>query len=106
MRVFSVLIEMLIRFENDVHPSGYRLVIICSNEEESKSHFISKLHLFRRPSVPPNDLQRFKHYLASKFIRKPKEVAESTSKATSASVVDYEKCVYVDKGCIQQFAEQ
>lgn len=82
-----VLLDTIARY---VVPSGYRLAIICSNEEESKSHFISKLHLFRRPFVPPTDIQRFKHYLASKFTRKPEEV---DSVITSAAVVDYEWCV-------------
>ena len=74
-----------------MHSSEYRLVIVSSNEEEEMSHFISKLHLYRRPFIPRNDLNEFKHYLASKLTRQVQECENQQVAVTSASVVDHEK---------------
>ena len=75
-----------------MHSSEYRLVIVSSNEEEEMSHFISKLHLYRRPFIPLNDLNEFKHYLASKLTR---QVQECEVAVTSASVIDHEKYICI-----------
>ena len=48
--------------------SGYRLVIICSKEDEEKSHIISRLHLHKRPAVPSFSHDDFKKYLVSHFV--------------------------------------
>lgn len=68
----------------------YRLVIVCSNEEEEKSHFISKLHLFRRPFIPKNDLQEYQKYLAIHFTNQADDMAVQYS-GCSASSVDIEQ---------------
>ncbi len=63
----------------------YRIVIICSNEREDESYFLSKLHLFKRPFVhkPETDLQEFKKYLMIHFTRKQSFDAENVT-----SIVD------------------
>ena len=67
----------------------YRLVIICSNEEEEKSHFISKLHLYRRPFIPKSDIQEYKKYLAIHFTHQTREQGNFFP----ASVMDFEQYV-------------
>ena len=62
-------------------------MIICSNEEEEKSHFISKLHHFRRPFIPRIDLQEYRNFLAIHF------TGQTQSTGTSASCVDFEQYV-------------
>ena len=69
-------------------------MIICSNEEEEKSHFISKLHLFRRHFVTRTDLQEYRRYLTEHFTSQIQIEESSTSQYgtnTSASVVDHER---------------
>ena len=70
-------------------------MIVSSNEEEEMSHFISKLHLYRRPFILRNDLNEYKHYLASKLTRQVQECEDQQVAVTSASVVDHEKYVYL-----------
>ncbi len=65
-------------------------MIICSNEEEDKSHFISKLYHFRRPFVPKISLQEFKDYLAIHFFRTTHDIDETTIEDTASSV-DFEQ---------------
>ena len=65
-------------------------MIICSNEEEEKSHFISKLHLFRRPFVPKSDLQEYQKYLAIHFTNQADDMATQYT-GYSASSVDREQ---------------
>ena len=70
--------------------SDYRLVIITSDEKEEMSHFISKLHLYRRPFMTRIENNEFRNYLA---IKATQQVQSAYSSAVPASVVDYEKCV-------------
>ena len=75
----------------------YRLVIICSNEEEELSYFISKLHIYKRAFVVPSIVQDYKDYLASKFIRSTQEVMDPSTQADGcipASDVDSEWYVF------------
>ena len=76
-------------------------MIICSNEGEEKSHFISKLHLFKRHYVCPSDPQEYQNYLLTKFTRQSKKWNESTFRDEApvpASVVDYEGYVCSGNG--------
>ncbi len=69
-------------------------MIICSNEEEVKSHFISKLCHFRRPYVPRIDLEEYRKYLANHFLNRAQEIDQPDFQADScmaASSVDYEQ---------------
>ena len=47
----------------------YCIVIICSEEGEGKSYFISKLHLYKQPfiRVPETNIDFFKSYLLFHF---------------------------------------
>jgi len=66
----------------------YKLVIICNDEEERKSHIISKLYLYRRPYMPTiTDDENYRKYLADHC--KDKMMVSDTR--ISASTVDYEK---------------
>ena len=68
---------------------GYRLVILYSNEEETKSHFISKLQLYRRPFIPQPNADSYQTYLAGHFSN-PTDDSLSTP-PIAASMVDHEK---------------
>ncbi len=60
-------------------------MIICSNEGEEKSHFISKLKLCRQPFVPMETLKDYKKYLSDHFVQQLPEAGISASK------IDHEK---------------
>ncbi len=66
----------------------YRLVIICSNEGEEKSYFISKLKLHRQPFVPKETLKDYKKYLTDHFTGHLQQLNEV---GFSASKIDHEK---------------
>lgn len=68
----------------------YRLVIVCSNEAESMSYFISKLHMFKRTYFAPSNDDDFKKYLVSKFSKSFQIAHSDAEKRIPASVVDYE----------------
>ncbi len=67
---------------------SYRLVIICSNEGEEKSHFISKLKLHRQPFVLIENLKDYKKYLSDHFSGRHQQLPEV---GISASTIDHEK---------------
>lgn len=73
-------------------------MIICSNEDEERSHFIAKLHLFRKPFLPKCDLEEYRKYLAAKFTAQSEEIEDSTSQyglSIQAAVVDFERCCFM-----------
>ena len=74
--------------------TGYRLVIICSNENEEKSLIISRLHRCRRQFAEPKNDDQLKCYLKAHFTGQMKSRALL---AFAASSVDCEKyyCYYV-----------
>ena len=67
----------------------YRLVMICSNEENEKSHIISKLQLFHRQYTASTHTPKFQHYLRSHF--KMETEMQQYGDVMAASVVDCEK---------------
>ena len=72
---------------------GYRLVIICGNENEEKSLIISRLHRCRRQFAEPKNGDQFKSYLKAHFTGKMKS---RTLQAFAASSIDQEKyCYYI-----------
>ena len=77
----------------DLCTVGYRLVIICSNEEEEKSHIISKLHTHRRPFAQICDTDQCQSYLKDHFTGKVESLSYSPSQMqlVTAPDVDYEK---------------
>ena len=70
----------------------YRIVIICSNEDESKSRVISKLQFYQRPySTLQSDIT-FAEYLLRHFKRWPEYAyKKGLSGAGVASAVDPDK---------------
>ena len=79
-------------FFNLLFSPDYRIVIICSNEEESKSHVISKLQFYRRPYSTLQPDASFAEYLLGHFRRWPESaLKKGLSRATAASVVDRDK---------------
>ena len=75
--------------------TDYKLVIVCSSEDEDKSHMVSKLlpykKLFSGILRPVGD---FVKYLKDKFISWPEEAHKrSLGKTLVASMVDPEKYV-------------
>ena len=73
----------------DFYLSDYKLVIICSNEDEDKSHIISKLQFYRRPFTTLHSVQTFSQYLITHFISWPQSGLKG--QRILASVVDPEK---------------
>ena len=74
--------------------TDYRLVIICSNEEEEKSHIISKLHSCRRPFAQKLDTYQCQHYLKAHFTGQVESLSPSYSsqmQPAMASAVDREQ---------------
>ncbi len=64
----------------------YRLVIICSNEGQDKSHMVSKLQLYKRPVTSVYSPKEFSDYLKSHFAQR-----RHTDYGILASDVDPEK---------------
>ena len=61
-------------------------MIICSKEDEEKSHIISKLHLYRRPAVPGYDKDSFKQYLVSHYVHSEGEEEDQEPDVEDAEV--------------------
>ena len=72
---------------------GYRIVIICSNEEEETSYFISKLHLFKRPffGIKNSETKELCEYLHCHFSKPVHRMTSKSSSVSFASEVDIEK---------------
>ena len=72
--------------------SDYRLVVICSKEDEDKSHIISRLHTFRRPVVPSLDENECRKYLEAHFTLPTElDLPQVLHTEYSAAVVDPDK---------------
>ena len=71
----------------------YRLVIICSNQDEEKCHIISKLHPYRRPYGVPGDINMYRRYLQKHFVsdKGPAQQTKGTGTLNVASAVDRER---------------
>ena len=63
-------------------------MILYSDEEEAKSHFVSKLQLYRRPFLPQRDIDVYRKYLADHF--SCQTVDSLSVEPTAAAIVDYE----------------
>ena len=72
-------------------------MIICSNEEEEKSHIISKLHSCRQPFSQIFDDEQCQDYLKAHFTGKVESLSSFTSQMqlVTASDVDYEKYINI-----------
>ena len=67
-------------------------MIICSNEDEEKSHIVSKLQLSRKQYTTFTDTSKFQRYLRSHFTHAVEtDSQQQYSAAMAASVVDCEK---------------
>eukprot|EP00731_Ephydatia_muelleri_P024235 Em0016g506a len=74
----------------------YRLVIVCTNEGEERSHFISKLHAHQQQYAPIHTIADFCTYLKFKFTTTTS--AQKLFKGLLACSVDHESsCVRVVK---------
>lgn len=74
--------------------AGYHIVIICSNEEEEKSYFISKLHVYKRPYVFQTSSEDFQDYLIYHFTKQVQKTTKvSHDFSNMASAVDKMKYV-------------
>ncbi len=40
---------------------------MCSSDDDDKSHFITKLHLYRREYNPAITIEKYKAYLSNQF---------------------------------------
>ncbi|VDH93225.1 ubiquitin carboxyl-terminal hydrolase 34 [Mytilus galloprovincialis] len=64
----------------------YRLVVICSSENEYKSRVVAALDKYHRPQLPI-DVPNVRKYLLTKL-----KVEKSTTGVRPASAVDFERC--------------
>ena len=73
--------------------TDYRLVIICSNEDEDKSHIISRLNTHRKHFTALHDDRKFQEYLKTHFTGATAPTHQSlvVTRGVSASMVDCEK---------------
>ncbi len=74
------------------------MVIVCSNEKEFVSYFISKHHMYKRTFVAPSSDNNFKDYLISKFSQSSQaamDLSSLTGEGIPASIVDYEGSVHL-----------
>ena len=83
VHIYSVLLLCIIC------PLGYRLVIVCTNEGEERSHFISKLHAHQQQYTPIHTIADFCMYLKSKFTTT--SPAQKQFKGKLACNVDHER---------------
>ena len=75
------------------HLEGYRVVIVCSNHDEDKSHIVSKLEIYRKQFVIPND-DGYRDYLKHHFTVSMDGVEHPTHQQgvlINASAVDPDK---------------
>ena len=82
--------------------SEYKLVIVCSNEDQDKSHMVSKLQLYCRPYAGSlKSIHEFQDYLKTQFINWP-ELAHKRAlgKKVVASIVDLEKLASSLSACL------
>ena len=68
--------------------SDYHLVIICSSEDEQKSHILSKLHVFRR-TFAMQSVSKCAEYLSDHF--KNGRQDEMSERHVYASFVDIDQ---------------
>ena len=73
--------------------SDFKLVIVCSNEDQDKSHMVSKLQLYSRPYVGlVKPIREFQEYLKAQFIHWPESALKrELGREMVASVVDLQK---------------
>ncbi|OPL22201.1 hypothetical protein AM593_08169, partial [Mytilus galloprovincialis] len=64
----------------------YRLVVICSSENEYRSRIVAALDKYHKPALQ-TDVNMVRKYLLTKF-----KVDKSDKEWTPASTVDYERC--------------
>ena len=89
--------------------SDYRLVIICSNEDEDKSYMVSKLQLYRRPLTTVYSDQECALYLKNHFTTLSRAQSEAPGQRIWASEVDLDKLVpfgYVFKCFMKLFVKR
>ena len=72
--------------------AGYRLAIICC-DDDGKSHFVSKLHLYRKPYAAVEDVSQYQNYLKRHFVYSAQSASITFSKNVRvlASDTDFEE---------------
>ena len=70
------------------------MAIICSSEDEGRSHIVAQLQNYRRPYSAMSSKTDFKEYLQYHFKRLPEVVAKEED---VASVVDPDRSVFIIK---------
>ena len=93
--IFPTLFSFNHLFNFYILPAAkYRLVIICSNEDEDKSHIISQLSTNRKLYTVPHDIAKFQKYLKTHFTSTtPTHQSHNVTQEMSASIVDCEEWV-------------
>lgn len=61
---------------NVYHHADYRLVIICSNENEDQSLMIAKLAQYKRPYWPPEEVSIYQKYFLTHFDNPSMEILD------------------------------
>ena len=78
--------------------TDYRLVIICSNEDEDKSHIISRLSPHKKHFTGLHDVAKYREYLKIRFtgtMPLQSQTLRSATQGIHASIVDLEEYVVV-----------
>ena len=83
-------------------PPEYKLVVVCSSEDQDKSHMVSKLQIYHRlyaGSLKP--IHDFQEYLKTQFISWPEHAHKrALGRKVVASVVDLEKLAALPCVCV------
>jgi len=83
--------------------TDYHLVIICSNEDEDKSHIISRLSPHKKHFTGLHDVAKYREYLKIHFTGNmplQSQTLRSATQGIHASTVDLEKYVCFVSQCI------
>ena len=83
--------------------TDYRLVIICSNEDEDKSHIISRLSPHKKHFTGLHNIAKYREYLKIRFTGTMPLQSQTLRFATQgihASIVDLEEYVYCVGMCM------
>ena len=90
--ISPLLLTLPLSFTSPLFTIDYRLVIICSNEDEDKSHIISRLNAHRKHFTALHDVGKFREYLKTHFTGATKPTHQSiVTQGVSASMVDCRK---------------
>ena len=93
LSLFSFFLPLFL-FSPYSSTTDYRLVIICSDEDEDKSHIISRLSTHRQHFSALHIVAKYREYLKTHFTFLPARQSVRAKQQVAATLVDCEKWVF------------